>query len=470
MGKSPAEVQVSLKTPDGSILLPLLAVEPRRIEAWMPSSARLGPASLSVEGPGGASKFSRIVVTPSQLGLFSVNGRGWGPGKIDDLDSHGRRTPNSVGSPARPGQLVEISATGLGGASRVQIFVGGRAARAVEALPGQGEGLDSIRFRVPGDAPTGCYVSVYARVPGSVPTNVVTVAISDGLGTCKMPAGWPRPLAMGAKVGVLGVSRTVATFASGQPSVTNDEAFGAFFKNEQDTETNRLLLLPPEGTCTSYAALYQVDLGEFASVAAAIANPGAAPILDAGDAFTISGGGNIRTVPRSHGAASRYWVLLGSEDPSRRRNLPLFLDQPRFTISTAGSAVPALSRTLPGLPKLEWTNQDQLATVERDRGITFQWRGAEQNTMVLLLAISFDRLGTAGYITYCNADPKAGHMSLPAEMLREFPLTGHAGGPLRSGAMLIGVHLETGIPPAASGLDALSLISAIVYARRVDFE
>jgi hypothetical protein len=313
-------------------------------------------------------------------------------------------------------------------------------------------------------------VPVYARVPGSPPTNIVTVSVSDVRSICKMPAGWPRPAGNGAKVGILGVSRTVTAFAAGQPAVTSDEAFGAFFEN-QHGETNRILLLPPEGTCSSYSALYQVDLGEFVSLAAVIANPGMAETLDAGEEFTISGGGNLRSVPRSHGAAARYWTRLGLEDPSRRRNLPLFLDQPHYSISIAGGGmVPAFDRTLPGLPRLEWTNRDELATVQRDRGMTFQWRGAEHDTIILILAASFDRLSTAGYISYCTAEPDAGQISLPPEMLEELPATGHAGGPLRSGALLIAVHLQSGIPPPASGLSMLSLVSAFASARRVDFE
>jgi len=471
LGKSQAEVRVSLKTSVRSILLPLIAVEPSRIEAWMPSSAPLGAGSLRVEGSGGKSRPFPITVVPTQLGLFSVNGRGWGPGKIDNLDLRGRRIPNRVESPARPGQTLEILATGLGAASRVQIFVGGRAARAVQAHRGAREDSDTIRFQLPADAPEGCYVPVYARVPGSPPTNIVTVSVSDGRSSCKMPAGWPRPAANGAKVGILGVSRTVTAFAAGQPAITSDEAFGAFFENQQGAETNRILLLPPEGTCSSYSALYQVDLGEFVSVAAAIANPGMAETLGAGEEFTISGGGNLRSVPRSHGAASKYWTRLGFEDPSRRRNLPLFLDQPHYSISTTGGGmVPAFDRTLPGLPWLEWTNRDELDRVQRDRGMTFQWRGAGRDTIILILAASFDRLSTAGYISYCTAKPEAGQMSLPPEMLEDLPATGHAGGPLRSGALLIAVHLQPGIPPPASGLDVLSLVSALVYARRIDFE
>jgi uncharacterized protein (TIGR03437 family) len=471
LGRSQAEVRVLLRTPQRSILLPVIAANPRQIEAWMPPSAPLGPAFLTVENSGGMSKPASISVVSSELGLFSLNGLGWGPGNIDNLDSKKRRSQNNIESPAQPGQAAEIVATGLGEASQVQILVGGRAARVIELHRATDQGFDSIRFRVPADAPKGCYVPLYARARGSLPTNVVTIAISGSRSGCEMPTGWPRPAAHGARMGVLGVSRTVTAFAAGQPALTDDDAFGAFFENQQEIETNRILLLPPAGTCTLYSALYQVDLGEFVSVAAAIANPGAARTLDAGEWFKISAGDNSRTVPLSRGPGSRFWERLGFDDPSRRRNLPLFLDKPQYAIATAGgSAVPSFSRLLAGLPALDWTNRDELSAIRRDRGLTFQWRGEDSSDLVLLLAASFDRVSTAGYICYCAAKPETGKMSLPTEMLKQFPATGHAGGPLRSGALLLAARLKPGIPPPASGLEILSLVSAFVQARRIDFE
>ena len=162
---------------------------------------------------------------------------------------------------------------------------------------------------------------------------------------------------------------------------------------------------------------------------------------------------------------------LGFDDPNIRRNVPLFLNYPRYTLSMPGGAdVAGITRILPGIPKLEWTNRDELATVQRARGMTFEWRGVDQTALVLILAASFDRLSTAGSICYCLAEARAGRMFIPPEVLAQFPATGSAGGPPRSGAMLIALHLQAGIPPPVRGLDLLSLISVFANVRGVDFQ
>jgi hypothetical protein len=267
-----------------------------------------------------------------------------------------------------------------------------------------------------------------------------------------------------------GVSRTLTTFAIGQPTVTADDAFASFFENEQSLESNRILLLPPVGTCTSYSALYHVDLGEFVSVTAALTNPGKARTLDAGAALTISGQGGLRAIPRSHGPGV-YWTRLGLEDPSVRRNLPLFLNDRQYRISAPGGIdVPALSRMLLGVPEFEWTNRDSLATIQRARGATFEWRGIPRDALVLILVASFDQRSTAGEICYCTARADAGQMKVPAEMFAQFPVTGHMGGPPRSGATLIALRMQAGIPPPVQGLDLFRLVSVLAQALRVDFE
>src|SRR5580692_1037729 len=50
-----AETRVRLHHGDRSILLPVISAEPRRINAWVPTGAPPGPATLSVETAAGES-------------------------------------------------------------------------------------------------------------------------------------------------------------------------------------------------------------------------------------------------------------------------------------------------------------------------------------------------------------------------------------------------------------------------------
>jgi hypothetical protein len=436
----------------------------------MPRHATLGTGSLTVETPAGISKPFEISVIPSQLGLFSVNGKGWGPGKIENIGADGQRVPNSVESPVKPGQMIEISGTGLNAARIASISIGGRTVTPASSRGAQEKGFDSIRVQVPPDAPRGCYVPLFARVGGLPHTNVITMSIGDGRARCEMPPGWPWPIDRGHRRGVIGISRTRVLFTNSQPVVTLDAAFAAFSENQQTFEFNRLLLLPPAGTCTAFTGLYHLDLGEFASVANALADPGNAPTFTVGSQFTISGSRGLRTVANSGGRPGVYWTTLGSEDPSVRRSLGLYLNDPQYEFSTPGSQqVPKFSGTLPGLPAIEWTNREAFTTIQRAQGATFEWRGVPSDALVLMVAASFDPLTTAGGILYCAAKPESRSMRVPPEMFAQFPATGNFAGPLRSGAVLVAVRPQTGTPPD-KGVDVLRLLSVFADARRVDYK
>jgi uncharacterized protein (TIGR03437 family) len=468
LGRASSEVRVILEHDARPILLSVISVEPRRIEAWMPSSAPVGQGSLSVETSEGTSKPFPIGVVPSQPGLFTANGKGWGPGKIDNVGSDGRRRANTVETPARPGEMAGLLATGLGDGKKVEVMVGGRAASSVESHGASERGLNSILFRLPADVPKGCYVPVYARVRGATRSNVVTMAISDR-DSCEMPAGWPSTIGTGRKLGLIGVSRRTAFYQPDQPTVTIDEAFGAFHEQELPEESNRLLLVPPVGTCTSYTALYQVDVNQIDSVAAALANPSDPHTLDAGAQFTISGSGESRAVSHSGSRPGVYWARLGLDDPTVRRKRPLFLNDPQFPFSVpGGTEVPAFSGTLPGIPALDWTNRDALASIQRSTGATFAWRDVPDGALVLILTSSFDPSSTAGGICYCAASAEMGHLRIPPEMFAQFPASGHVTGSMRSGAALAVVRTQ----PAkyVRGMDLLRLVSVFMYLRRTEFE
>ncbi|HEX5431214.1 MAG TPA: hypothetical protein VFW83_04560, partial [Bryobacteraceae bacterium] len=188
------------------------------------------------------------------------------------------------------------------------------------------------------------------------------------------------------------------------------------------------------------------------------------PTLDAGPRFTIAGSSGTREIPRS----GIYWTRLGSENPASRRNLPLFLNDPRYTFSVPGGRdIAGLSGTIPGIPHFEWINRGALASIDRLRGAAVQWRGVPKDAIVLILAASFDPASTAGGIAYCAAKNGADRFFIPPEILAHFPATGRAAGPARSGVAVIALRLKSG--PSIAGADPVRLVSVSVSAREAEF-
>ena len=173
-----SDVHVLLHHASQLLEIPVIGANSFEIDARMPATAPLGAANLVVETSEGPSKPFAVSVASSQLGLFSANGRGWGRGKIENLDGRGHPSPNALTNPARAGQMAAILATGLGGARRVEILIGGRPQLASSIQKDVDPGVERIRFRLPTDAPRGCFVPLYARTEAGRVSNVVTMAIA----------------------------------------------------------------------------------------------------------------------------------------------------------------------------------------------------------------------------------------------------------------------------------------------------
>lgn len=448
-----AETRVRLRHGERSILLPVISADPKRIDALLPADAPLGNATLTVESAAGESLPFPVTVVSIDPGLYTINQKGWGPGKIKS-------------APARSGDLVELTATGFGDARTAHVNVGGRLipANVMHGL----HGLDALRFRIPPGVPAGCFVPVYAIAESGPRSNVVTIAVGDSR-NCAMPEGWPTPAETGSSA-ILGISRSSTMFALNQPVVTNDEAFAAFFSRGWPADPNAVILLPPPGLCAAYTAMYAAGT-DFDSIAAVLAHLGDDPALDAGGPLSIAGAAGTRAIPRSGTLAGEYWTRLGFEDASRRRTVPLFLNDPqyRFTIP-GGKQIGAFSETVPDFPQFVWTNRDPLSTVDRTRPLRIAWTGAPQDATMLIVAASFDAASTAGGVCYCAAASQGGAFEIPPQMFARFPATAADPGPSRGGVMLIAVRARRIAGKLPSGLDVLRTLSIRVDRRRAEFK
>ena len=133
-------------------------------------------ATLTVTASGQSSRAVPVRVVAAQFGAYS---------RIRNLSPWGARTANSPNQAAAPGEAVVLEGTGLGSATAPQVFIGGKRGTLVSVRRGTtGKAADEIAVRIPAGAPEGCFVPVQVRGAGRLPSNIVTVAIHRGGGSC----------------------------------------------------------------------------------------------------------------------------------------------------------------------------------------------------------------------------------------------------------------------------------------------
>jgi uncharacterized protein (TIGR03437 family) len=464
----PGTLRVKMERNGSSALAMVRLSNPTKIEAIMPRDAPVGESTLTVETDAGRSRPFAIEIAASRIGLYSLNQKGWGQGKIDVLGDHGR-IPNSMSAPARPGQLAAISSTGLGDGRGLMVVVGGQKAAVVRIDRNVEPGLDEIRFRIPGNVPQGCYVPLYARVSGAPISNVVTVSIEASASRCRMPANDAVPPIQESHLGVIGIGRATMLYSDGLPRTTVDEAYGAFLDfSNPGRDSSPLLLIPPEGTCTAYTGSYQSGVSGFQSFPDAVLGMLEGRGMGAGRTLSLRDGSEIRAVPAT--GRGSYWARLGLEEPGVRSNHPLFFKNPASSFSgPGGEEVDQFVRRIASMSAFEWANEREAAIIERDRGFSLHWANMARANVVLVFAVSVDPLTTATAMCFCSAKPEAGRIRIPGEMFSYFPQTQDIPGPPASLLFLIAARFESAPLPRIRGLDQVWTISSFARGRRLEY-
>ncbi|HUO30799.1 MAG TPA: hypothetical protein VMU80_16355 [Bryobacteraceae bacterium] len=462
-----AGIRVSLHHGSHVLPLPIESDSPLEVDAWMPSKAPLGDAALFVENSDGSSRPFAVQVVTSQLGLFAVNGQGWGRGKVDNVGARGEATPNSPAAPARPGQMAAVLATGLGNARQVEIVVGGRSESAASIQRDYERGVERIRFRVPQDSPLGCFVPIYARTRGTI-SNIVTMAVAKPGSECTQ-LQLLFSTAPAVRTGMIALTRTATLFTDGQPVVTEDQTRAMFLRIDPAAiDVTPLSTLPPNAQCNGLTGDFHTELESLASFTA-LTGTLKGKELDVGPAITLTGAGSSRRVSRSHGSIGAYWSTVGMKNPSLPRAPALFLADTGFTIDGGGGAdVGSFSRHWQGPADLEWINRADFRTIDRSRPATFLWRATAPDAFVVVAMISVDEQTDAGAICFCTARTQAGRLTVPPEMLAHFPATRRPQAN-QSASMVLTIRRITDLAPAIRGLDGLALISTFASVRRTDY-
>ncbi len=442
----------------------VLKVDARRIDALMPQSVALGSEALVVSVDGQASRPFPIEVVASNPGLFSRNGEGWGPGRIDNLAASGSRTANSTTHPAGPGQRATLLITGLGGGAGATVVVGNRTTKAEAPKPTAHPGEQEVTFQIPMDAPRGCFVPVYLMAAPGRASNFTTMSIHSGPGPC---AAGPVPLLSSEKIGVVALSRT--RLKPRQDLAADsiiDDARISFSATTNEPVLTPMRLLPPEGTCTAYTSSYQADTDLSTSISS-ILGPGGRG-LDAGSKLSLVSAGGTRAIGEAYKNPGYYRARLGSAELTGR-NMPLFLEPGEFTLQGTGGKDVGPFTVLFRVPApFDWIDRDEISVIDRKRPLTVHWKGTGRDQLMLIVARNVDQITTAIGLSVCVARPSAGQFTVPPELLANVPISRDIPGTPYD-ELVIGA-IEGRLPSIqTSGLNGGFVLSAYATGRIVEY-
>jgi uncharacterized protein (TIGR03437 family) len=440
----------------------VITVQPRQIEAQMPLNAPLGASSLVVETAGLASKPFPIDIVASRPGLFSRNGQGWGPGRVDNLDSQGRATPNAFDHPAVPGQRIRLSSTGLGGVTVIRAVIGTQPVKDARVRTGKRHGEEEITLRIPTGVPLGCYVPLYLEPVPTQASNVITVAIGSHPGRCD---SGPVPLFDEERGAAVILSRTRMRESDSYDTV--DYALARFAHKDNRPALSPLLLLPPAGTCTAYTSSFQEDSILPTSISVALVSDFGGLGLDAGPHLVLTGDGQSRNIPRIRAEPGWYKGSLNSRGPIPA--LGPFLEPGDFLLSAGGGKdLGPFQFKVKGPEPLEWTDAGEHAAIDRKLPLTVHWRAESSKRVVVILATNVGQITTAIGTCVCTAHASTGYFTVPSALLANIPVSVDIPG-IPYDQLFVAVLPPQAAPLAISGLNGGAAISLYAEGRIVTY-
>jgi uncharacterized protein (TIGR03437 family) len=431
------------------------------IQAILPRSQTHGQASIVLTSDGKASKPFPITIAPTNLGIFSRNRQGWGPGRIDNLDASMHRSPNSTENPARPGQRVRFIVTGFGAAKTAQLVIGTRVVNVGSPAKTAVEGEEEITAQLPANVVPGCYVPVYALSTLNQASNVVTISIRGSEKSCD-PG--PVPLLAGKKIAMVTLFRTRMNLERKNAISVRDVTKVLFGEINHEIIEPPLLLLPPPGSCTAYINGFPSDLGLVNSIALSlIVDQGSS--LDAGGGLKLNRAGLTREIPRLAPGIGVYRVDLGRGEAASKRGVPVpFLDPGDLELKAPGGPdIGAFSLWFKAPVPFEWTDLEQSGVIDRSHGATVHWRGVPSDHLVLIVASNIDQITTVSGSCICVARAGAGQMTIPSALLAHIPPTQDIPGTPFDQLYVASAPANAAVPMRTGGLDTAVVFS--VYAR-----
>ncbi len=460
-----------------------IVVTAGQVNALMPSNAPLGKVSLRVSFNGAVSNPATITVVGSSFGIFSVNSAGFGPGILQNFVTADNQPINSLRQTAAPGQVITLWGTGLGPVSGadnvaptagdlptpVEIFVGGKTApKLYSGRTPCCSGVDQVVFKLPDDAPQGCFVPVQIRTGGATLSNAVTLAIQSGGGACSDASNpFSGLYTKGGRSGAGVLVRVTRKIDVDVPQATLDSeefGYGTLRETSATAFFDPLFSLPPVGACTTYTAAQQPLV---------LFNPALAgssgKALNGGAALSVGSGSGVPVAGSPLGGF--YAGFLGTDNAGTAPSTLILNSTAGTTIQASGGADVGGFEVTPNPPsQVTWTNRDSISIVNRAQGLNIAWTaGGQSDGLILIAGANYDMPVNASRSFVCAAPVGAGAFTVPAYVLQAIPAS-RPGVAQSTGYLLLVPLPARGASFTASGLDQGVAIETFAIEKTVLFQ
>ncbi len=416
---------------------PMYYTSASQVAALLPSNTPPGTGTIAVTYNSQTSAQVPITVVANNLGIFTIDSSGAGPGIVTYADyslvsavkAANCGGPNTTCGAANPGDTLILWATGLGPVSGsdasgaglgvampsipLTLWLGGVQAPVVyQGRSGCCIGEDQIVFTVPDNVPTGCAVPLLVQIGNEISNNTV-MPVANGSRSCPLTSALSslssEQIEQLVTAGPVTVGSITLDHFSDGGGKFEDDARAQFFKALTYTPGTQPFFVSyvddqPPGTCLVYNNLNESTNVPFAS----------GTNLDAGSNITLMGPNGSLSVPENQKLNS-----IGTAGT--------FLVPGAYTAAgTGGADVGSFKApfTIPAVPTL--VSPMNNATVTRSNGMTVTWTGGSGNVVIELYSPS-DNTDTNGTAAVCTAPASAGTFTIPPYVLLAFPASTSAG-------------------------------------------
>lgn len=417
----------------------MLYTSANQVAALLPSNTPTGTATFTVTYNSQPSNALVQNVVASNVGIFSIDTRGSGPGVVmyPDYSLVSASKTNACGGPstpcgaANPGDTLILWATGMGpvtgnelsGAGLGQnmpnvpltLWLGGVQAPVVyQGRSGCCIGEDQIVFKVPNNVPTGCAVPLVVQIGAATNTisNTTVMPVANGSRNCT-----PSNVAL-ASVDVEQAVMAGPVTYSEISLIKNLNSSGNGYLDQAKFEFTKILTYnpgtqpffmswiddQPVGACIVFNNLNSDTNSPKASTAD----------LDGGSSFTVKGPNGSVPVTGTPGQFKATLSAAGT-----------FLGLGAYTVTGAGGKDVGpfnATATFPATPTLASPLYSSSLAVTRSSGMTVTWAGGGPNGNVeILVQSATDNTYSTGATAQCTAPASAGTFTLPPYVLLALP-------------------------------------------------
>jgi hypothetical protein len=337
------------------------------------------------------------------------------------LKSDATTQPVTALAPARPGQTVVLTGSGLGYGQEVTATIGGAPARLVYAGHGPSAGFDTIQVEVPAGV-AGCYLTVTVRAGESVGIGRTSVS-GDGLPcspTLPLSNADLRTVEGGGSVAsqTIFMTTTLNVTSTGAASREGQLQLGGVGVNAASLAGGNAASEFGCQVVYSTSGWFNVSVNRAAFPLGALADGDAAPL---GEAVTLS---NARASYVLRAGAGSYFLetALRAEEASFATVGAGAVTDGAWRLTWPGSgslAASAFTFTLPKAPQLKDEAVVRIARGE-DRVISWSGAGVDARARVTVTLSGTAESGKASRQVQCVAPAEPGSVTVPAALLGGF--------------------------------------------------